>query len=146
MTAMPSALTVHTSAAGRRYVAVSDLAKICGLGELDLSNKYKPEAWAMPRDFWWDGRRMWYAVTSLLQLADALLRADQGDASLKLREWAFAWVDAAMGEEAWREANRVKNSAGSGGTEPDTGISGEARTTAAPAAQGTPWYQSGGMA
>lgn len=91
-------LTVFTSATGRRYVDVADLAFICGLPALELDTRYRPMAWATPRDFRWDGRRMWFAVLSLPQLVQELFAQNQSDAALKLQEWSAAWISAAVAE------------------------------------------------
>lgn len=95
---MKDALTIYTSATHRRYVDVADLAKICGLSAYDLDRKYRPEHWASPRDFRWDGHRAWFAVLSLQQLIDGLLAAGETDAAQKLRERMLPWIEAAVAE------------------------------------------------
>lgn len=98
MSTTPIGLTIFTDKAGRRYADVADLAAVCGLAVLDLQNKFRPDGWGMPRDFRWDGRRMWFALLSLGQLADWLHRENQVDAALKLREWLTTWLAAAIAE------------------------------------------------
>lgn len=154
--AKPTTLTVWTDPkSGRRYVDSEDIAKICGVAYLDLHNKLLPESWAMPRDFWWDGRRTWFAVLSLQQLADWLIKLGENDASLRLREWSTAWIEAAIAEEVLRggASPREKLTAGSGGGSERAEIvkGGDAGSPAAAPAQDSGvkrmWYQqdAGGM-
>lgn len=71
------------------YVAAAEIAAVCEMGESSLDNRFRPDAWAMPRDFDYQGKhfRRVYAVASLPQLVDALLAGGASDAGLRLREW-----------------------------------------------------------
>lgn len=79
--------TSGTPATNRRYVPAADVAKACGLTEFALDTRYRPDDWASPRDFYYDGRTNKYAVLSLWGLADALAAAKQTDAATMLRGW-----------------------------------------------------------
>ncbi len=79
--------TSGTPALARRYVPAADVARACGLTEFALDTRYRPDDWASPRDFYYDGRAYQYAVLSLWGLADALASAGQADAATMLRGW-----------------------------------------------------------
>lgn len=79
--------TSGTPALTRRYVPAADVAQACGLTEFALDTRYRPDDWASPRDFYYDGRANQYAVLSLWGLADALASAGQTDAATMLRAW-----------------------------------------------------------
>lgn len=84
---MKAEIVIFVSEAGRRYLDAADVAEVSGVPGVKLDVKYRPGAWAMPRDFLWDGRRMWYAEQSLPQLADALFAVGETDAAIRLRSW-----------------------------------------------------------
>lgn len=94
-----TSLSVYTAADGRRYIDSADIATICGLAPLALDNHYRPAAWAAPRDFRWDGRRMWYAILSLHELVDELFSVAKSDEAIRLREWSLAWQEAAIADQ-----------------------------------------------
>lgn len=83
-------LTVFVSDTGRRYIDAADIATTCGVPQIGLDNVYRPSSWGAPREFRWDGRRLWYAEESLPALADSLDRGGQHDAAILLRDWLAA--------------------------------------------------------
>lgn len=82
---------------GRLYVPAKDIAGICEVSEYLLDRKYRPDTWAMPRDFrvTSDGRLL-FALLSLPQLADSLQSVGLSDAALRLRQWAAPQVSEAL--------------------------------------------------
>lgn len=77
-------------ATGRRYIDSADVADICGFDRLTMELKFRPSHWGAPRDFFWDGRRIWFAEASLGQLGDSLDARGGYDAAILLREWLVA--------------------------------------------------------
>lgn len=73
--------------AERHYVPAADVARACGLTEFALDTRYRPDDWASPRDFYFDGRSNHYAVLSLYVLADELVSQGMTDAAVMLRAW-----------------------------------------------------------
>jgi hypothetical protein len=89
---MSSIPNFYRAKSGRVYVEVGDVATITGLKSMDLDFKYRPHAWASPRDFLWLHGRLWCAVLSLPQMVDALFDAGQGDAAILLRTAVEGWI------------------------------------------------------
>lgn len=104
-------LSLYTSPNGRRYIDLADVAEITALPGRHLDLKYRPYAWAMPRDFRWEHGRMWFAELSLPQLVDSLFDAAQTDAAIKLRTWLAQHLaetfDAGLAEKAQPERSTV---------------------------------------
>lgn len=94
-----TSVTVFTASTGRRYVDTADLEKVCGISARELDLKHRPMCWGSPRDFIWDGRRMWFAIVNLGQLADGLFASGRSDEAIKLREWSAEWTKTAVAEE-----------------------------------------------
>lgn len=92
-----NALNILTTEKGRRYIDAAHLTEISGLPVRDFDLKYRPGAWAIPRDFVWRHGKMWFALLSLPQLFDEL-QAVNPDAALRLRERLLPWVEAAVAE------------------------------------------------
>lgn len=83
----PDRLVVFVAPDGRRYIDSRDIAAVCGIMALKLDVGYRPRDWGMPRDFRWDGSRMWYAEECLPQLIEALFAAKEGEAGHRLSTW-----------------------------------------------------------
>ncbi len=114
---------------GRSYFAAADLAAICGTTESVLDRRFRPYAWAMPRDFIWKHRRLWFARASLPDLVEAFFDAGESAGALRLREWLTALASA---EAKFFDPGTVPNSSADG-----TAASSEHR----PAAPAAPSHQ-----
>jgi hypothetical protein len=84
--------------AGPIYVAAREVAGVCGICEHALDTRFRPDAWAAPRDFTLNGTgALLFALASLPELADALQASGATDAALLLREWVAPRLAAACG-------------------------------------------------
>lgn len=77
---------------GRVYVEIGDIAAVTGLRATHLDYRFRPAAWASPRDFTWQAGQVWFAVASLPQLVEALFDAGEGGAAHRLREALAGWL------------------------------------------------------
>lgn len=107
-------MVAHIVEHGRTYFAAADLAQVCGTTESALDRRFRPYAWAMPRDFIWKHRRLWFARASLPALVEAFFDAAESRSALRLREWLTALADA---EAKSFDPGTVSDSA-AGGTAP----------------------------
>ncbi len=111
----PAPTQLETGVTGRLYVTAREVAAVSGISVHALDTRYRPDAWASPRDFKLnhDGALL-FALDSLPQLADALETNDQAEAARQLRGWAVQQIEAVL-----REAPRMPPpEAGSGSAEP----------------------------
>lgn len=93
-------IAVVISKEGRRCLWAKDVGAVIGMNEFYLDAHFRPEAWAMPRDFSWSGVAYLYAEESLPQLADSLTAGGARDSAIVLREWIAARLAKVKAEEA----------------------------------------------
>lgn len=96
----PMNATSPVAAPARRYVLASEVAAVCDLSVYDLDMRWRPAAWAAPRDFLFRHGRLEFAVGALTGLADALQAGGQTDAALRLRAWAAPRIAAEAAERS----------------------------------------------
>lgn len=106
----------------RLYLELGELARGCGIAAVRLDNRFRPGHWAMPHDFWWDGRRMWFAVAALAELADELAEAGEHEAAVHVRN-LYVFFGTGTTPSANATADEVATSAHSQSTPAAGGVS-----------------------
>lgn len=91
---------VSVSETGRRYLDARDIAKICEVSVVTLDTKFRPYAWAMPRDFKWTGHALLIAEDALNELADSFDARGGHDAAIRLRQFLAGHLARVMTERS----------------------------------------------
>ena len=71
----------------RRYVYAADVAQACGLSVYQLDTAFRPDDWALPRDFTLRSGRLLLAIASLHRLADCIQARGAVDAAILVRDF-----------------------------------------------------------
>jgi hypothetical protein len=74
----------------REYVALDEIAEVCGLRASAVHNRFRPDHWGVPKEWRFQGTVTLYLVAALPELADALAEAGLTGAAERLRTWWMA--------------------------------------------------------